>query len=53
MAKTVQMNVRIEADLKHKTERVLEKLTLSTTQAVTKYCAVKPLASPHLRSVQV
>ena len=35
MAKTVQMNVRIEADLKHKTERVLEKLGLSTTQAVT------------------
>ena len=35
MAKTVQMNVRIEADLKHKTERVLEKLGLSITQAVT------------------
>ncbi len=35
MAKTVQMNVRIEVDLKHKTEHVLEKLGLSTTQAVT------------------
>jgi len=35
MAKTEQMNVRIEADLKHRTERILEKLGLSTTQAVT------------------
>ncbi len=35
MTRTKQVNLRIEADLKRRTEIILDKLGLTTTQAVT------------------
>ncbi len=35
MTKMTQVNIRVEADLKRRTEIILDKLGLTTTQAVT------------------